>query len=297
MEEILDIITSLYDELSVYIQDYMLLIAGSGALFLLLILMLARRKRRGDNEFVEVGPEPVIVYGRRDVDEDEEDIEQPKKAKKPKKARKKQARETESVEVGDEPVIVYRRHEEEQEETEPDPEPHPAQIPEEFVAAVPAPEPLPSREPVLDPEPQPVEDADSGLPGGIQQTSPLPYLSSKLANDVLEFFNSQNFRIEQVVYQGIFGGDFIAVRGGIRAYVQVKDWKKKVTVNSLDELRSFAQSHHCNKAILITAGRFGRPIAKAAERMNIYLWNQKHLRKMLKKQPFPLADEAAAAGE
>ena len=29
MEEILDIITSLYDELSVYIQDYMLLIASS----------------------------------------------------------------------------------------------------------------------------------------------------------------------------------------------------------------------------------------------------------------------------
>ena len=80
---------------------------------------------------------------------------------------------------------------------------------------------------MLDPEPQPVEDADSG-PSPAASSKLLPaYLSSKLANDVLEFFNSQNFRIEQVVYQGIFGGDFIAVRGGIRAYVRSRIGKRR----------------------------------------------------------------------
>lgn len=324
MDQILDAVISLYEDISALLGDYLLPAAGLVlVLVLLLILIIARRRRapysRGDGDagFLEVGPEPVIVYHRA---EEQEQSQEPSAQPRPEPA------------PGKSPVQREPEAEKSQEPVHPDqeqPEPPPAQealdeqepyqaVPtlEELASAEAAPtleelappaagpmlkEPEPPvAEPVLDPEPMP--DAESEPQPGPepepkpQGEQPLPYLQSELANDALKLFSQQGFQIEEIVYQGIYGGDFIAVRPGVRAYVQVKDWKKKLTENTVSEVSSYAGNHDCNQAIIVTPAKHNRAAAKAAARLNVLLWNKKSLKKFRDKPVFP-QEEVAAAGE
>lgn len=319
MDQILDTIIALYEEVSALLGENLTLAAGLGlVLILLLILVAARRRRssvsRGDDdaEFLEVGPEPVIVYRRsEEQDEDQEPPAPPRPAPTKKKAPGRGEPEPEVEEEPQGPVNldqVQPMPPADQPALESEPSHVPtldeleaSQVPTLDQLAPPEGEPEPPvAAPILDPEPMPdAEPAPQPLPEPElepQSAQPLPYLQSELANDTLKLFSQQGFHIDEIVYQGIYGGDFIAVRPGVRAYVQVKDWKKKLTEYGVSEVSSYAKNHDCNHAIIVTPAKYSRATAKAAARLNVSIWNKKSLNK-LRDKPLFTWGEAAATGE
>lgn len=288
MDQILNTVESFLAKAMVFVNENLLLVAGLGLVLLLLILMAMIRGRRsrytqqdGEIEFLEVGPEPVIVYRRA---EEHESSQEPEATPSP--------------------------------EPEPEPEPESEPEPELTVAALESeaeteleleqpelvrdsePDPLPFSQPelppqpVFDPEPEPEPEVADDPPPASSPPPLLPYLESELANDTLNFFSAHGYDIEKIVYQGVYGADFIATSPGIRAYVQVKGWKKKIAENNVLEVYGYANNHDCNQIILVSASNFPRAAAKAAARIGVKLWNRKTL-KRLEKKPLKL-DEAAA---
>lgn len=306
MEQILDIITALLEQAEEILGEDLLLAAGAGLILLLLLILLVSRRRnrhiRGDGsgDFLEVGPEPVIVY-RRNLEQEE--TEAPPAPEEPQL--------TDSLPGTGEDALPPENDEETETENlvnieelvepmgpiiSPDCEisvQEPAMEPEPLPEPIEDPEPLP--EPIVDPEPMPDNelDADEPEPEINLPLQPLPYLESKLANNSLKLFSEQGFHIEKIVYQGIYGGDFIAVRPGARAYVQVKDWKKKLTDNTVAEVNSYAKNHNCNQSIIITSARIKRSAVKAASRLDVSLWNKRTLKKLKNKPIFPREESAA----
>lgn len=293
MDQILDTISTLLDEITNIISDYLLLIAGLGAVLLLILVLVIARKRRnrysggdGSIEFLEVGPEPVIVYRRAEQLQDPEPV--------PEKPQPQPALPSDSPEEA-EPQPESPGPEAEPVLTEPEVEAEPYQPALPELDEEPRPEPVMDPEPQPDPEPEAETSAKPQIPPANKE--PLPYLESELANNTLKLFDQLGFQIERIVYQGIYGGDFIAVRPGVRAYVQVKDWKKKVTANIVSEVNGYANTHDCNQAIIVTSANFNRQAKTTAARMNVSLWNPKTLKKLKKKPLFPSEEEAAAARE
>lgn len=289
MNTIIDITQTILDEISALDESILLYGGLASVLVLLGILFLLRKRQRsksedGEVEFLEVGPEPVIVY-RKNQDKPETSESEPPSAK-PEIAASAPSKKTEP-------------------EPEPEkdkPEPKAARIEPEPKPPVLEPDPDPDPEPEPEPEPKPAPKAsgkkERQMPRAQVEPSapvdPLPFLISDLANDTLVFFSNQGLRIEEIVYQGQFGADYIATRPGLRAYVQVKDRKKKITDHALEEIYNYARNHNCNQAILITASGFSSSIARAAAKMNIILWDLK-IYKRMKKKPPALGGNTAAA--
>lgn len=289
MQQIIEYANIIFEELSLVVTNLfsepMLLFAGLGILLLVLvILMLVKRRRRrpvdsdgdGDGEFLEVGPEPVIVYRRTSEQEEESEEESEPEA------------EPEAEAAEPEP------------ELEEEPQPSPDQQPIPNTEATPEPaglEPFTESEPVppVDFEPEPQPDGPvrpSPMPEPVTY-EPLPFLESELASDTLHLLTRQGYKLDKVVYHGRFGADFILTKADIRTYVQIKDWKKKLTANGVQEVFAYANSNSCNQIIIVTAASFDRSAEKAAGRMGVLLWNKKNLKK-LQKDPLQLDDETTA---
>jgi hypothetical protein len=278
MQEIIQIAKAILKDIIIFATDFWLLFAVLGGLVLVLIISKLFRRRRvrhdgddGDIEFLEVDPEPVIVYRRAAEQQNE-----PSPAPEPDST------------------------------TEPDPEP----LSEPDIDPISEPEPLPDPEPLPvpkidpqllpDPEPQPDSEAkpfkapSQKLPPALAE--PMPYLESELANDALKLFDEQGFRLETVLYQGKFGADFIAVRPGIRAYVQIKDWKKKSTDITIQDVYNYANSNDCNQVVLLSLTGSDRSATKTAKKLGVILWTPKDLKK-LRKSSMILHEEAAPAND
>lgn len=358
MESILETVLELWDELILLISEHGLYVAGAGlALTVLIIVFLRFRAKRnaddwdwagdgaeeedsissgnGDDGFLEVGPEPVIVYRKKEIEEPE----QPKAPEyKPPTPQPELQAEPEPQKP--EPMPEYNP---EPQPPEPDSKPEPMAAPEyepepttapEYKPAPqppdpepkpepmavpeykPDPEPIPVYNPEPEPEPQPqmpgpepepqfqhaipkpsipVKDSkpepnrlrptETKIQGGLKPQPDL-YLVSEFATDTIQTLTQHGYEIEEVVYQGVFGADYIALRPGVRAYVQVKDWKKKVTENTVQEVHGYANNHSCNQAIIISLGGFNRSANKLAERLGIMLWDKRTLKKLPETQGF-----------
>lgn len=264
----------------------LLLYVGLAFALVLIVLLLILRKVRGghshqegDIEYLEVGPEPVIVY-RKSSDPQQKKDPEPQAKPEPKQ-------DQESVPETAQPAAAA-----EPETPEPASQPQEKVKTEAKLVSVPEPEPKFIPEPELEPEPLP--DHTPAAPPQKRPDEPLPYLESELANTTLQFFASQGFRIETIVYQGTYGADYIVSRSGIRAYILVKDWKKKITDNTVQEAHSYANANECSQAIIITASGFSGAAVKAAGKIAVSLWNQKTLKKFSKK-PFLLGGEEESA--
>ena len=226
MDQILDAVTSLYEDISALLGDYLLPAAGLVlVLVLLLILIIARRRR-------SLQPRR---WGRRLPGSGSRTRHRlsPSRGTGAKPRTLRPARPEPAP--GKSPVQREPEAEKSQEPVHPDqeqPEPPPAQealdeqepyqaVPtlEELASAEAAPtleelappaagpmlkEPEPPvAEPVLEPEPMPVAESEP-QPGPEpepkhQGEQPLPYLQSELANDALKLFSQQGFQIEEIV--------------------------------------------------------------------------------------------------
>ena len=318
MEHVIAIIKKLFLDISAALDlsTDLLLIIGLGALLLLLIiLMVARKKPRrqkihkdSDSGFLEVGPEPVIVYGRGRKQEEPQPEPEP--------------------ELEPEALPQFDLTPEPEPESVPQfdltPKPEPESVPQFDLTPEPEPESLPqldlTPEPLgqlLDqpdfppePEPQPLsplkpEPLDLSSPPQAPESSPfqrfmnadfaqeaatafkpalaqdpLPLLESDFASEILLLFSKQGFTIEKVAYHGTDGADFIVAAKGIRAYVQVKDWKKKATPRTVQEARYYSNTNGCHKTILIPVAGYTSAANREAAQRAVFLWNAKTLKKV-----------------
>jgi hypothetical protein len=165
--------------------------------------------------------------------------------------------------------------------------------PEPSFEFAPEPEPVSPRKPEpldLSPTPQtsPFQqfmDSEPGLEAATTfkpalSQDPLPLLESDIASEVLLMFSKQGYHIEKVVYHGTFGADFIVSSKGMRAYVQIKDWKKKATPRTVQEARYYSNTNHCHKTILIPVTGFTSAANKEAAQRAVLLWDMKIIKKI-----------------
>jgi len=368
MEHVISLIKNLFKDImnSLDSSSNLLLYIGLGVLLLLLIVIRLARKRRpgkksqkdGDSGFIEVGPEPVIVYNSGKTPEKSLPQTQVVSAKDKKTAKS-------SIE----PVIVYSKNKKKRKpkpehELEPVPftPPKPEPLPKFTPSSPPEPECIPPLEPVIElaptselesdsefaqatesepkfdfspknqpepslehtaaaqpqhkpefafaPEPQPVSslnpepldlsphftshenspfqqfmDAEPGQEAATAfrpafNQEPLPLLESDMASEILLMFSKQGFHIEKVVYHGTYGADFIISAKGMRAYVQVKDWKKKATPRTVQEARYYSNTNGCHTTILIPATGFTSAAKKEAVQRAVLLWDMKTIKKL-----------------
>lgn len=368
MEHVISLIKNLFTDImnSLDTSTSLLLYIGLGVLLLLLIVIRLAKKRHhgeksqkdGDPGFIEVGPEPVIVYnsGRLPEKTMPETEDAPSKIKK-------------SAKSSIEPLIVYsknkkKRKPKQEHELEPVPftPPKPEPLPKFTPSLPPEPEDTPPLEPVFEsaptselesasefaqapesepkfdyspkkqpelsiehtaatqpqpkpefefaPEPQPVsplkpEPLDlsphftshqnspfqqfmNAEPGQEAATAfkpafnqdPLPLLESDMASEIVLMFSKQGFNIEKIVYHGTYGADFIVSAKGIRAYVQVKDWKKKATPRTVQEARYYSNTNGCHTTILIPVTGFTSAAKKEAVQRAVLLWDMKTIKKV-----------------
>lgn len=323
LEQILDQLTDIIDTIYKHIQvldSSILLYGGLGLVLLILVILVLLRRRRthssakdGEIEFLEVGPEPVIVY--RKPTENPEPLPEPPTPQSqpiPKSDSANRPQEEHAVPPPTEAQHTPTPNPELEIKTEPEPIslPEPVSIPEPDPIPEPKamPAPIHDPEPEQEPEPEPIpvpkpKIKQQSLPqsapfpkAALPESAPmepLPFLLSDLATDSVLFFSQQGYHIEQIVYQGSFGADYIAVRPGLRIYIQVKDRKKKITENAAQEVYSYAKAHDCGQAILITASGFSGSTARAALKMNVLLWDLRTYKK-IKKNPHTLGGNAAA---
>lgn len=298
IDQIIDIATELYNQLSELLGDYLLLAAGLGlCILLILILLISRRKRTrrsrgdGDIEFLEVGPEPVIVYRRSEQNAAEETPinDQPEQASTPPLDKETEAEApAEIAETEEAPVMPER-------ETPETPDEHTQDLQAPVSQPVLDLPEIPVAQPVLDPEPMPDAEPDPPPQDSPPNQIQLPNMQSELAHDTLKLFSEQGFNIEKIVYQGIYGADFIASRPGIRIYVQIKALRKNLANYAISEVSSYAMNHDCNSSVIVSTAKFSRSAVKAATRLNVFLWNKKSLKKYQDQPIFPHLDQTVAA--
>ena len=283
MENLIEIIQKLFEDIAAFlgISTDILLIMLLGALLLLLILLIIIGKKSGkrskDSEgeepgFLEVGPEPVIVYGRGAKGENTEpDI--PKQQSEPLVVPPLKP-ETEPslppIQMGQEVPIPLEP------QPEPEPEPTPPTKTPTFTQSQ-ASEITPFE--LFMSAGSAEETAAAAFKPALTQ-DPLPAMESDFASEILLLFSKQGFTIEKVVYHGTYGGDFIVSSKGLRAYVQVKDWKKKATPRTVQEARYYSNTHNCHKAILVPAAGYTSAAHREAARRAVSLWDAKTLKKI-----------------
>lgn len=298
----------------------LLLLIGLGLLLLLLIILIVARKKprskkghkNSDSDFLEVGPEPVIVYGRGRKQEEPQTESVPEFDPEPEPEPQTQFDLT--PEPQPEPQPQFDLTPEPQPEPLPQfdltPDPQPEPLPKFDLTPKPQREPLaqpdfppePKPEPVspLKPEPLdlsylpqapefspfqhfmnagPGQEAAAAFKPALAQ-DPLPLLESDFASEILLLFSKQGFTIEKVVYHGTYGADFIIAAKGMRAYVQVKDWKKKATPRTVQEARYYSNTNGCHKTILIPMAGYTNAANREAAQRAVFLWNAKTLKKI-----------------
>lgn len=295
MENVIESIKKLFQDLSATlgISTDILLIACLGVLVLLLIILMIFGKKKprpkkssegSDSGFLEVGPEPVIVYNRANKEKaPSPDSESPPLTK---------------AEQDPLPLIQPNYDTEPQRETAWEPVPTPsAPTPEPASTSRPEPESPDFQFPKWEPEPIPSAAASNLSPfqqymraepgqesaATFQPTlfqEPLPALESDFANEILLLFTREDFTVEKVAYHGTYGADFIVFAKGLRSYVQVKDWKKKATPRTVLEARYYANSNGCQKAILIPKAGYTGAANREAVQRTVILWNTRILKKI-----------------
>jgi len=278
MDQIIEMAIELFDDFMIIVNDFLLLFAGLGLTLFLLILWLIFRKRNhsdDDSELLEVGSEPVIVYRKAAEQQQEEppkmeNVEEPEPEKLPPEP------------VPSPPTII---------ETDPVNEADGEPVPLPQIENLPRIN-LPEATMDPEPEPEPIPDPKAQIKPRLVTTpappsEPLPYLESELANDTLFLFSHQGFQIEKIVYQGKYGADLIVTRPGARVYVHVKEWKKKITDSTVQEVYNYAKTNDCNQVIIVASSSFLRNATKVAARMNVILWSPKTIKK-LKNKPLLL---------
>ncbi len=320
MEHIIAIIKKLFRDIytTLDFSTDLLLYTGLGVLLLLLIiLMIARKKPRkqksqspkdNESDFLEVGPEPVIVYGRNKTQEapQPEPVPEfqleltPEPEPEPKPQFNLTPEPMPQFDLTPEPMPQFDLTPEP--EREPDPQfnitPQPKRQPLAQADFPPEPEPEPVSQ--LKPEPlhlsslppapetspfqrfmnaRPGQEAAAAFMPALAQ-DPLPLLESDFASEILLLFSKQGFTIEKVAYHGTYGADFIVAAEGMRAYVQVKDWKKKATPRTVQEARYYSNTNGCHKTILIPVAGYTSAANREAAQRAVSLWNAKTLKKI-----------------
>lgn len=329
MEHVIDIIKDLIEDVSSYlgITTDILLIIFLGTLVLLLLLLIIvnrvpknKKGEEGKPGFIEVGPEPVIVYGRG------------KKQPAPPPVTVAQITEAEQ---SDKPLPQFNVLPQPEKEPEPlpkwtigpllqdaeneatPPEPTPAKDEPPFQETsesqfqfkeLPLSKPSADPEPTLghhEPDPLAIKHSLPHTPSASAEDSPfqrfmaadsreevavsfqpalsqdtLPRMESDFAGEILLLFSKQGFTIDKVAYHGTYGADFIVSQKGMKTYVQVKDWKKKATPRTVQEARYYSNTNGCHKTILIPIAGYTKPAYREASLRAVHLWDQKTIKKI-----------------
>jgi hypothetical protein len=325
MEQVISILKKLFQDISstINISTDLLLYISLGVLVLLLIIIMIAKKRppkekkikkvkeqgqKKNTGFWEVGPEPVIVYGRDKKKEEaqpEEELElrldlnptpsaepQPLPEPEPQPAPKfdftpepePQSSEFSFIpkpEIPPEPKFEFTPGiaPQAQPDLPPEPEPLPVSTPKPAFINLSQPTTYSSPfQQYMNAEPGKEEVAATFKPTLTQD--PLPQLESDFASEILLLFSKQGFTIEKVVYHGTYGADFIVTTKGVKTYVQVKDWKKKATPRTVQEARYYSNTNNCHNTILVPLAGYTSAATREAGQRAVLLWNAKTIKKL-----------------
>lgn len=326
MEQVISILKKLFKDISstLNISTDLLLYIGLGVLVVLLIIIMIAKKRppkekktkkvkeqtqKKNTGFWEVGPEPVIVYGRDKKREEAPPEMELELRLDPNPTPSAEPQPLPELETQPAPKFDFTPELEPQPSPEFSFSPEPEIQPEskfEFTPSIapqvqpdlpPEPEPLPVSTPkpasidlsqpstysspfqkYMSAEPGKEEVAATFKPSLTQD--PLPQLESDFASEILLLFSKQGFTIEKVVYHGTYGADFIVSTKGIKTYVQVKDWKKKATPRTVQEARYYSNTNNCHNTILVPLAGYTSAATREAGQRAVILWNAKTIKKL-----------------
>lgn len=88
----------------------------------------------------------------------------------------------------------------------------------------------------------------------------------------LDYFFCQGYEVEEVLYQGRMGAEYILSRLGARTYVHIKWWRKPINDRPVIALSEARSRLNCEFAILVSQEGFTRRARRLALETCVWLW-------------------------
>lgn len=97
------------------------------------------------------------------------------------------------------------------------------------------------------------------------------------SEQLIAVFRTNLYQIEQIIYEGRFGMDFVVSKLGARTLVNAKWWKKKVGERVVQAAIEGSHHHRCDFAVVVSPKGFNRAAKKLAKAHSVALWDNKTL--------------------
>lgn len=88
----------------------------------------------------------------------------------------------------------------------------------------------------------------------------------------LDYFFCQGYEVEEILYQGRMGAEYILSRLGARTCVHIKWWRKPINERPVIALSEARSRLNCEFAILISKEGFTRKARRLALETGVWLW-------------------------
>jgi hypothetical protein len=113
----------------------------------------------------------------------------------------------------------------------------------------------------------------------------------------LDCFFRRGYELEEIIFQGRLGGEYILTRLGARTCVHIKRWNKPLGAEPVQALAAARAGSFCGSAILISKEGFTRAARRAAALAGVRLLDLYLLDEELERLSFgvPAGMKAAAA--
>lgn len=90
---------------------------------------------------------------------------------------------------------------------------------------------------------------------------------------VLDYFFRRGYHLEDEVFQGRLGAEFVLSKLGAATLVHIKWWQKPVGSRQIQELAAAQRKLYCKHAILISKEGFTRAAQREAAAAGVWLWD------------------------
>ena len=97
-------------------------------------------------------------------------------------------------------------------------------------------------------------------------------------NYLATFFECRGYEVTKTKHSHDSGTDLILKRFGEIIVVQAKRWKQKnVGTRAIEEVVTAQRVYGAQRALVVTTSEFTKPAKKIADKLDVELWDRKHL--------------------
>jgi len=90
---------------------------------------------------------------------------------------------------------------------------------------------------------------------------------------VLEYFFRKGYEVEETIFQGRLGAEFVLSKAGSATCLHIKWWSKPIGSHQVQEILTAQRRLHCKYAILISREGFTRSARREAIHSGVWLWD------------------------